>query len=108
MNEREARDTRQEALLDALHAPLMTAMHQLPGTGCHEDVNAMIDALVEGLDERGLSLVNRESLASYLLTHVGGDSSQPWQAGHNYAMTEAARLVRESWDTIAAPTEEKK
>lgn len=34
-----------------------------------------------------------QRIAEYLLTHVGGDESQPWQAGHNYAMREAARLV---------------
>lgn len=34
-------------------------------------------------------------IADYLFTHVGGDEAEPWQAGHNYAMREAARLVRE-------------
>lgn len=48
----------------------------------------------------------RHRTADYLLTHVGGDESSEWQAGHNYAMREAARLVREGWDALAAPTED--
>ena len=42
----------------------------------------------------------REQIANHLLTHVGGDESQPWQAGHNYAMAEAARLVRGSGGAV--------
>lgn len=39
-------------------------------------------------------------VADYLLTHVGGDESNQWQAGHNYAMREAARLVREQYHLL--------
>ena len=46
--------------------------------------------------------MSRTQIAEYLLTHVGGDESQPWQAGHNYAMREAARLVQEKWDELGA------
>jgi hypothetical protein len=42
----------------------------------------------------------RDQAADYLLTHVGGDESSEWQAGHNYAMREAARMIREGWDTL--------
>lgn len=38
-----------------------------------------------------------EKIADHLLTHVGGDESDQWQAGHNYAIREAARLVRERY-----------
>lgn len=34
-------------------------------------------------------------IADFLLTHIGGDEGDQWQAGHNYAMREAARLIRE-------------
>lgn len=52
------------------------------------------DALADALAE-----VKRlpERIADYLLTHTGGDESEPWQDGHNYAMREAARMVRERW-----------
>lgn len=39
-------------------------------------------------------------IADFLLSYSGdGDTSDPqsWQAGHNYAMREAARMVRERW-----------
>lgn len=47
--------------------------------------------------------MKRDEVADYLLTHTGGDESDPWQAGHNYAMREAARLVREKWDEVPPP-----
>ena len=34
-------------------------------------------------------------IADHLLTHVGGDEQEQWQAGHNYALREAARLIRD-------------
>ena len=42
----------------------------------------------------------RQKVSDYLLTHIGGDETESWQAGHNYAMREAARLVREEWDAL--------
>jgi hypothetical protein len=45
-------------------------------------------------------------IADYLLGHTGGDESDPWQAGHNYAMREAARLVREKWYALPAAQED--
>lgn len=103
--EREARDERQRRLADALCQPVRDAIASgIPLAGrqhyAEEDVEAVIDSLVEALDHLGMSLIDREKAANYLLTHVGGDESQPWQAGHNYAMTEAARLVREGWEDL--------
>ncbi|MCW2601844.1 MAG: hypothetical protein JWM02_3673 [Frankiales bacterium] len=41
-------------------------------------------------------------IAAYLLTHVSGNGGSGWQEGHDYAMTEAARLVRERWFDLPA------
>lgn len=39
-----------------------------------------------------------DRVADFLLSYSGdGDTSDPWQDGHNYAMREAARMVREKW-----------
>lgn len=43
-------------------------------------------------------------VADFLLTYsADGDAKDPWQAGHNYAMREAARMVRERWHEIETP-----
>ncbi|WP_418060788.1 hypothetical protein [Pimelobacter simplex] len=99
------RDQRHDALLDAIgHRAKAAIEGNLPSaalTHCaEEDVDAAIAVLIEDIDDAGLTLINRAALADYLLTHVAGDESQPWQAGHNYAMREAARLVRDGWDLL--------
>lgn len=46
-------------------------------------------------------------IADFLLSYsADGDMSDPqsWQSGHNYAMREAARMVRECWpETVGNP-----
>jgi glycosyltransferase A (GT-A) superfamily protein (DUF2064 family) len=104
---RVARDERQAVLADAIGDDIRSAIEaNLPSAAialvAEEDVIAVVHAVVDELDQRGLTFVNRERLAAYLMTHIGGDESRPWQAGHNYAMTEAARLVRDGWDRLMA------
>lgn len=56
-----------------------------------QDALANANAYVERLPDK---------VADFLLSYSGdGDTSDPqgWQAGHNYAMREAARMVRETW-----------
>lgn len=61
------------------------AMAGLPGL---EDSLANAKTYIEWMPGR---------IAEYLESHTGGDEADPWQAGHNFAMLEAARLVREKW-----------
>ena len=56
-------------------------------------IRVLADAVLPIVEEETRAL--REQSADRLLTHVGGDEAEPWQAGHNYAMREAARLIRE-------------
>lgn len=54
-----------------------------------EDALANSNAYAQRLPDR---------IADFLLTYsAGGDPLDPWQVGHNYAMREAARMVREKW-----------
>lgn len=63
-----------------------------------QDALANANAYAERLPER---------IADYLLSYSGGGSTsdpEGWQAGHNYAMREAARMVREHWFELGAPS----
>jgi hypothetical protein len=105
MSAREARDLRQSRLHRALDEVIRDAFVGNIASAAREyiaeeDFSAMLDAIVEALDEAGLSVVDREDLAAYLSLHQGNEDSGQWQDGHDYAMREAARLVSEAWDQI--------
>lgn len=72
---------------------LSEAIHEIPDL---QDALANERAYIKALEKRRAA--ERERVADYLLTYSGdGDTSDPWQAGHNYAMREASRMVREGW-----------
>lgn len=104
MSDREARDAAMQRLDDAvgdlIREKLTGALHPWRESMAIEDVYAITDGLIESIHDAGIEVASREKIAAYLMSHIGGDESQPWQAGHNYAMTEAARLVRERWDEV--------
>lgn len=101
----EARDLRESRLYRALGDVVRDAFASNIAPAAREyvaeeDFDAMLSAIVGALDEAGLSVVDREDLAAYLSLHQGNEDSGQWQDGHDYAMREAARLVREAWDQI--------
>lgn len=44
----------------------------------------------------------RERIADFLLTYSADGEPSDWQAGHNYAMREASRMVREGWTDLGS------
>jgi len=102
---RDARDLREDRLHRALDDVVRSAFTSNIARAAREyvaeeDFDAMLSAIVGALDEAGLSVVDRDDLAAYLSLHQGNEDSGQWQDGHDYAMREAARLVREAWDQI--------
>lgn len=54
-----------------------------------QDALANCDAYAQRMPDR---------IADFLLTYsADGNPTDPWQVGHNHAMREAARMVREKW-----------
>jgi hypothetical protein len=106
--EREAHEEREHALSTTLCDPVRKAIvGQLPFRAishcAEEDVNAVVNALSWDLNEAGLALLNADRIADFLLSYsADGDRGDPWQDGHNYAMREAARMVRERWFEMGA------
>jgi hypothetical protein len=106
LSDAERRDARQAVISDALWSHALQAITgNLPSAAltlcAEEDVQAAIESLIERLDEAGLTVVRRDRIGMYLMGYAtGGDESDPWQAGHNYAMGEAARMVLECWDLL--------
>ena len=108
----EARDRRQQIISDALWDDALASIKGSLPSGAlalcaEEDVHAVIESLIERLDGRGLTVLSRDRLGMFLMTYAtGGDESDPWQAGHNHAMSEAARFVLECWDLLDSPAGE--
>lgn len=102
----QARDARHKIISDAIWNDAIAAFEEnIPQAAIErmseEDLHAAVQSLIERIDDAGLTVLNRERMANYLLTYSGsGDTSDPWQAGHNYAMREAARMVREGWTEL--------